>query len=71
MLTSFVLIIIRAPQLETALKEFFQLREMEVPSSEERCVLYMPRQWPDEVAAVLAVRHSTHVQSSLENCHHI
>lgn len=23
-------------QLETALKEFFQLREMEVPSSEER-----------------------------------
>lgn len=25
-------------QLETALKEFFQLREMEVPSSEERSV---------------------------------
>lgn len=29
-------------QLETALKEFFQLREMEVPSSEERCVQTLP-----------------------------
>ena len=36
MMTFSVLIVVRKPQLETALKEFFQLREMEVPSSEER-----------------------------------